>query len=309
MRNPIILALLIGGVAALITALLPHPISWQGVAIGDIAPPLAGMHAWLHGEDPYGFTIQGGEEIVTNPFTTMIALLPFLALPLPMVPPVFMGLSSALLAYGLLKDGEYWRLLLFLSTPYLFALYTVQWSPLFTTALLLPALLVVAPIKPQLGLVLLAAGRWNWRLLAITALFVLVSLALYPMWPLDFLQRGSLSTYDGRSPVLIIPGFLVLLALVRWRDWRARLLVALVLVPQRLWYDQLLLFAIPQSKQSMLALVTCSWLVVLLNVWTGWFDLVDFPIQSWVSVIIGLYVPALVIVLHPMLTQRQQPSP
>jgi hypothetical protein len=299
-RRRVLLAVAVGLAAAITTAALPAPVTWQGAAVGDIGVPLLSMDKWLAGEAPYPVTITAGATIPANPFTTMLAMAPFLLVPLALVAPLFMGLSSGLLAYGLLRDDEYWRLLAFLSTPYWFAVYTVQWSPLLSAALLLPGLLVLAPVKPQLGLVLLASGRWNWRRLLATGLFVLVSLALYPAWPLDFLREGGAAFYDGRSPVLgggvAGAGYGVLAAatvLLFWREWRARLLLALALVPQRLWYDQLLLFVVPQSLRAMLLLVACSWGVVLLAAAFGWLTLTNFPDQAWALVVLGLYLPAL----------------
>jgi hypothetical protein len=293
----ILLAACIGLVAAIITAPLSHAIIWQGERVGDIGPALGGMHAWLHGEPAYGFTADG-DPLVSNPFTTMIVVGPLLLLPLPLAAPVFMGISSALLAFGLLREGEYWRLLVFTSLPYAHSLVTVQWAPLFAAALLLPPLLVLAPVKPQLGLVLLAAGRWNRRLLLATALFVLLSLLLYPAWPLDFFITGELTSYEGQIPALIGPGLLVpLLALLCWREPNARLLAAMALVPQRLWYDQLLLFLIPRSWQTLLLLSVCSWFVWAFTVRMGLPLSIGFAPLTWLSIVLGLYLPALGILL------------
>ncbi len=308
-QRHILLSCLIGLAAALATAMMPHMIVWRSVPMGDIAPPLSGMDAWLHGRDPYNFFIlQDGREyrIASYPFTAMLVLSPLLLLPAPLIPPLFNGGTTALLAYGLMQEGQYWRLLLFLSTPYWFSLNAVQWAPLFTAALLWPALLVVAPVKPQLGLVLLAAGKWNRWLVLGAGLLILFSLLLYPAWPLDFLRRGNMPTYDGRIPLLVMPGMLLLLGLLQWRERPARLLLALALVPQRLWYDQLPLLLIPQSWRALVVLVVCSWLVLLVNIWAGWFALVGFPLQSWVTVVLGLYLPALAMVLQPVFKQWLQ---
>lgn len=93
---------------------------------------------------------------------------------------------------------------------------------------------------------------------------------------------------EYRSPVLIFPGMLLLLAALRWRDYRARYLLLLSLVPQRMFYDQLLAFGVPRSRRSLLALVSASWLCFL-----GWFR---FPSPAIPWHILLIYVPALVIV-------------
>ena len=85
------------------------------------------------------------------------------------------GLSTAAFAWALAAGRAWWRLAALLSVPFLMALYSVQWSPLFTAALLVPALLPLAVVKPQLGLALAAAGRWTWRTVVTAAGIVVAS--------------------------------------------------------------------------------------------------------------------------------------
>ena len=70
----------------------------------------------------------------------MVLLWPLTWLPMKLIVPAFIGLASAALAYGLTHQQKAWRLLLFLSPPFWAAIESVQWSPLVTASLLLPAL-------------------------------------------------------------------------------------------------------------------------------------------------------------------------
>ncbi len=243
-RSRLLLSLGVGVAAGLLALYLPHPIVFQGVGVGDIGAPLLAMRRFLEGTPPYGIATDRG-ALAAYPFTTSLLLSPLLLVPLWMVAPLFCALSSALLAYGLLKEGERWRLLLFASVPFLSSLHSVQWPPLFAAALLMPTILPLAVVKPQLGVVLLAAARWNRYAVVGAGALLLLSLALYPTWPLDWWRDGMMGNYTGRIPLLVGPGFLLLLAAPFWRTRSARLLLAMALVPQRIWYDQLLLFAPP----------------------------------------------------------------
>ncbi len=284
----IALGLLVG----IVTAITPHPITLNGVGVGDVGISLNGMEHFLAGDSPYG------TRFSTYPFTAMLFMYPFTFLPLSLVAPLFLALSTSILSYAMLRNKENWRLLAFVSLPFLSALHSVQWAPLFTAALLLPGFLPIVLVKPQLGLVLLAVGKWNGRILAATCIFALLSLLMYPGWPLDWLRHGDLSSYDGRIPLLTGPGVLLLLAGLRWRDKRARLLLAMALVPQRLWYDQLLLFLIPRSFGEQGLLVAFSWLCALLD-FQGVWQTCNGHVQPsvWPMTINFLYFPALAMVL------------
>lgn len=296
-RARLLLSLGVGLAAGLLALLLPHPIVFQGVGVGDIGAPLLGMQRFLDGTAPYGISTDRG-PLTAYPFTTSLVLLPFLTLPLWLVAPLFCALSSGLLAYGLLKKGETWRLLLFLSVPFLSSVHSVQWTLLFAAALLLPPLLPLAVAKPQLGLVLLAAGRWERRWAIIAMLLLLLSLALYPMWPLDWWREGMLAAYTGRVPLSVGVGPLLLLAALCWPARRARLLLAMAFVPQRIWYDQLLLFLLPRSWQGLLGLVAGSWLAVAVTPDAGWLATTgEQAPHAWRAVVLFVYLPALALLL------------
>jgi hypothetical protein len=97
-------------------------------------------------------------------------------------------------------------------------------------------------VKPNLGVVMLAGARSRRDALILVGgglLVVLVSLAILPRWPLDWLTALKASTHF--KPLVYRPGgFLLLLAALRWREPEARVLLALGLVPVTgLVYDML----------------------------------------------------------------------
>jgi hypothetical protein len=64
---------------------------------------------------------------------------------------MFTGLSSAVLAWALVRDGA-WRLWTFCSVPLWQVLVLGQWAPLVMAGAILPALGFTLAAKPTLGL-------------------------------------------------------------------------------------------------------------------------------------------------------------
>lgn len=223
-----------------------------------------------------------------NPPTTVYAVLPFVAL-FGAVSGIFIfGLGSGLLAYLLLRDGPPWRLLLFCSAPYAIAMQWLQWSPLMTAVYLLPGLLPLTLVKPQIGLPV-ALLKMTWRRAIACAAVVIATLVLDPTWPLRFYPLAQ--RYSGFIPLATLPvGLLILLAVLRWREERARLLLLMAAVPQRGWYDLSLLWLVPQTWQEMLILTLLSWVSFIST------RLLGIPYQ--VPIIVCIYLPALVMVMR-----------
>lgn len=291
------IALALGLIVAALALHVPHPIRVAGVAVGDIAPPMLGFERFLHGLSPYGIRVASG-VLAAYPFTTMLLLAPLRFVPLPFVAPLFCGLSTAILAFGLLRSGPPWRLLMLLSVPFLAAVHSVQWSPLFTAAILLPPLLPLAVVKPQLGLVVLACGSWTRWTAAAAAGILLLSLILLPAWPLLWLSEGGLGSYEGRSPFSVAFGFVLLLSALLWRTANGRLLLVMSLVAQRYFYDQLLLFLIPRTWRQMVTMIVLSWAAAGIAFGRGWWDPQsgEQEYRTWVAVVGLIYVPALALV-------------
>jgi hypothetical protein len=222
----------------------------------DLSIPLAAGRLLLAGGDPYAVETHGWPS---NPLTTVLVLLPLAYAPPSVAAAVVVGLSTGLLVWGALRSGEPLRLWALASWPFWYAVLYAQWSILFLAMLLLPSLAWLAPVKPQLGLsVLLSGGSTKQALYA--ACFVLLTLILVPAWP--WLWLAQMGGYGGFIPALYIAP---LVALVLWRERspRALLYVLFCCSPQRLWYDQLLLWYVPGRGWQLALMAGASWLCAL----------------------------------------------
>ncbi|NTW03337.1 MAG: hypothetical protein HGA19_19030 [Oscillochloris sp.] len=243
----------------------------------------------VHHADPYRHDYSTG--LIPYPLTAAIVTFFFAMLPGSLSLAVFTGLACGLVAFGLTRDGEYWRLLLFISPSYIMAIHTGQWSPVFVAAYLFPALLPVVTAKPTLALPVLFSSRWRWTSgIGIVAVIGL-SLLIMPDWPWRWLSQTG--RYEGFIPLLSPLGPFLLLSLLVWRRPPARLLFLMsISIQHQLFYDQLLLWLTPQSFRQMLVLTIPSW-VVFLYVRAVY-------ITFWGSgpfILAGIYLPALLIVL------------
>jgi hypothetical protein len=181
----------------------------------------------------------------------------------------FFGASAAIVAWCLIRAGEAWRLSIFLSWQFLFALINAQSTPLLLCLYLVPSAL------------------------ALTVAISLTSLALYPTWPLVWFSQ--LGGYQGVLPILVLPfGPLIALALLRWQNREAWLLILMAVMPQRMVYDQIPLLLTARTPRQLLLLVECSWIWTLpqllfnnSNFYAAW--------PQWVVLL--YYFPALAIVL------------
>lgn len=261
-------------------------------APSDMLWPHCAARLLLAGSDPYGasclLTRPNGAMWVVNPLPTVLTLLPFAWLPIELVTAIILGLSSAFMAWGLLRRAPH-MLLLFLSVPFLHAWYYGQWSPLILGVALSPAFLPLVLIKPHIGLPALLTNLTRKRLLAV-ALFGLATLFISPAWPWRWLSL--LDTYDGYIPLLTVFGAPVLLLLARWRDPDARYVLLCALVPQRGVYDVLITAAALRSRRAVLIWVVCGWLITYL----GWRYL---PISADGVVVLATYLPMTAILIAP----------
>lgn len=283
------MALLFSLVAGLVAVRAQYIIGSNG---GDHRILWNAAHVLLSGGNPYA-----PQSI---PFLTLYYPLPavlvasaFAWLPLSLAATVFVVLSAALLGYAITSDG-FDRVPILLSVPFLAAAQFAQTSPFVMAAALLPALAGLIVVKPNLG-----AALFVWRPSLRTALFAVVvlsvSLAVSPEWPARWLAKVRASP-SHHAPWTVGVGAVGLLALVRWRRPEARLLVAMTLIPHALlFYDELPLFLIAQSRREAMALVISSWVGLF-----AWMATSRGPalldIQPWS--VASVYLPALVIVLR-----------
>lgn len=295
MRHRLFTAFLVGSLGAI--ACYYYQISFNRGA-GDITWPLCAGHALLVGRDPYECEqlMSTGQPGPTNPLTTAIVTLPLTVLLPELAAATFIGLSSALLAFGLTRNYEWWRLFVFLAFPYWAALQTVQWSPLLFAVALYPALLPLTLAKPHVGLPIALTHLTKLRLLT-CVVFGLATLLLDPDWPWHWI--GQVGTYDGFVPLLTLPGPLLVLAVPWWRDKRAQVCLLLAAVPQRLFYDQLLVWLVPKTQREMLLLTCLSWLGYFGAFYTG------RGATAWM--ITAIYLPALIMIVSGQVEKDTPP--
>jgi hypothetical protein len=214
---------------------------------------------------------------------------PFLFLRPELAAGLFWGISSALLAFGLTRHG-YARLLIFLAYPYWAGILTVQWSPIITASAFFPLLLPVTMAKPQVGLPVLLTNLSRRGLIACAAL-ALLSFAVLPNWVWLWLHQAG--NYQHFIPLLVLPGPLLALALLRYRQRDAQLLLVSALMPERWFFDSFILWLIPQSRREIVWTVFFSWGA---GIWR-WYHIPHSFTEVGRSTVIFVYLPMLAAVL------------
>lgn len=294
-RRRLAIAVGVGAIAGLVGyAFLARPGSG-----GDYFFVWSAARTLFAGQNPYHVVPVGpenpGSDVFLYPLPALIVVSPLAWLPVAASGGLFLGIASALLAYALTRDG-YHRLPLFMSAPFLMAISLGQWSPLITAAALESNLGFAFAAKPNLGL---AAWiyRPNVRAVVAAALIVVVSLAVLPSWPLDWYHNIT-SRPEKFSPIRTGLGPLLVLAAMRWRRPESRLLLAMAVVPQALFfYDQLILGLIPRTFRQSLIFSLATFALLL-----TWFHRLgpgDFYVREAVPYALAIYFVALVLVLWP----------
>jgi hypothetical protein len=253
----------------------------QGAA--DFQWAIWGARDLLHGLNPYDRPLQ------LYPLPAMLMGLPFTTIAPAAAGGIFYGISSALLAFGITR-GSYRGLLVFLAYPYWAGILTAQWSPIILASGFLPLLLPVTLAKPQLGLPVLVSRPSKIGVIAALAV-LLASLAILPAWPQ--LWIAHFHDYVRFVPLLVLPGPLLLLALWRYRDQDAVLLLVAAISPQRWFYDPLILWLIPKSRREFVWTVFLSWFP---GVWR-WYHIPQGVTAVGRIVVLFFYLPMLVVIL------------
>ncbi|NOK63255.1 MAG: hypothetical protein GFH27_549325n37 [Chloroflexi bacterium AL-W] len=253
LRHPFTLAVLIGIVSGCICGWFNPVIDgtlvdmgWSFNAARDIVAQ----------RDPYRH--EPWTLLVPYPLTAAIIVLPWAIVPGNAGLVLLFSLISGFLAYGLIRDGQYWRLMVFTTPTFFMAIKSMQWSPLFMLVLLYPVLAPVLLAKPTLGLPVALSIKWTgWHVVG--GLFIGgISLLVMPDWPIRWVRQ--LTGYGGFIPLLTFIGPIFIISLWFWRFWNARFFFLMTIVPQQyFFYDQLLLWMIPQTKHQMLLLTFSSW--------------------------------------------------
>lgn len=253
----------------------------------------------LAGSNPYVNTPAGS---IPYPLPAALLALPFAPFPPELASALFFGISSALLAFGLVRQSPE-RLFIFLAYPYWAALITAQWTPLVMTAAFFAPAFALVVAKPHIAIPVAFTHPSRKGLIAATVLLT-ASLVLEPRWPLEWLPRTA--GYQHFFPLLVLPGPLLALALWRWREQDARLLLLSCVLPQRWFYDSFVLWLIPKTRRNILGTVACSWLVGL---WR-WYHAPQTMRQVGLWIVLGFYFPMLVVILfRARANQAVDPAP
>jgi hypothetical protein len=237
----------------------------------------------LGGQNPYDTKYE------QYPLTAALFALPFVRMRPEIAAGTFYGLGSALLAFGLTRTS-YHRLLVFLAYPYWVGLLFVQWSTMITASAFFPLLGAVAMAKPQVGLPIFLA-HFNRRRFWSCVVVVVLSLLLLPTWPRSWV--GQLGFYRHFFAIAILPGPLILLALLRYRDRDAWLLILNSFMPQRWFFDAFTLWLIPKSRWELLFTVAFSWCS---GIWR-WYHPGATVAQGGRWIVLTIYLPMLAIIL------------
>jgi hypothetical protein len=248
------------------------------------------------GHDPYA-AIQSPPWpwSLQYPLPAVLVAMPFSLLPLAAARAAFMGMSAALLAYGLTRRA-WWPLIMLAGGQTFFALQSVQWTLLFAAAVLLPPLQALWVLKPTTGAPLFAAYPSRW---AVAGGVVLVGLAFlaWPQWLDGWVEAARRAPH--RPAILHPGGVILLLALLRWRLPEGRQLAVLACVPlSPHLYEALPLMLVARSKRELLALATCGTIGLAAWAFTPHSVGQDHGVIPWTIVFVTGYLPALVVVLR-----------
>lgn len=236
----------------------------DGMPPSDFQQPRQAGELLVRGEDPYALI--GPDRPVHHQFyliypaTAAAAAIPFTLMPPRAADALFVGLGVALLAWALTRRRiANPQLFVFASFAMITTAQTVQWSPYLTAATMMPWLGVLYACKPSVGLAYLAAFPNRVAIIGAAALGVL-TLALWPWWVAEWLTTLRTVTHMS-APVMRPGGFLLLLALLRWRRPEARLLAGLACIPQTpVLYEVVPLFLLVTTMKEglLLGILTCA---------------------------------------------------
>jgi hypothetical protein len=239
----------------------------------------------------------------------MLAVIPLVWLPIKLAAATFVALGSTWLAYVVTRDG-WWRLYMFTGAGFFSSFMAVQWAPLLMAAGVagIPAG-VAAVVKPTMAVPLLAMQTSRRTLicaLVAGATLVALSLVVQSRWPIAWYRTLATSPIHSEyvSPALTLLGLPLWLALLRWRDWRARLLFGMAITPLNAFsYAHFPLLLVARNRLELAALALASWIAFFLTIRITFRLAAGTPLVAvtrhveWIAVA-GYYLPALVCLLR-----------
>ena len=291
----VLLSGLVSGFVCWLAYRLPPP------STSDFELIWVGANALLAGQDPYAVVPASGTRYpLYYPLTAIVLGVPFAPLPFPAARLLWAVLSGVGFAWAAFRYGRGLPTAL-LSANFLNAVIQGQWSPLLIAGAILPPLSFLFAAKPSIGAALFAAfPRWSTIIAGLVV--VGISLVVMPAWPARWAE--ALRATIHVAPVACPGGFVLLLALLRWRTPEARLLAVLACVPQTIGlYETLLLFLIPRTRWQGYALAGLGYVAAFGQVAAvprvPGMSLETMLEGRWPFIFLGLYLPALVMVLFP----------
>jgi hypothetical protein len=223
---------------------------------GDFGWAIRAARDLVNRSDPYNYSFDINH--IPYPLIAAFVGLPFIKMLNSIAGAVFFSASTFLLALGMTRNGQYWKLLFFLSYPYIEAARCVQWAVLIMCIPFYSDLLFLAFAKPHIGIPATLLEKPTHRGLIISLTVIAFSLIIYPLWPLRWISQ--IGQFGGYIPILLPFGFLLLLSALVIKTPKGRYLFLLSILPKRAFYDSAMLFLIPESKREMLVMVLISWL-------------------------------------------------
>ena len=250
---------------------------------GDFTWAIRGAATLLAGRNPYADPGQ------LYPLPAALFGLPFVHVRPEFAAGLFFGISSALLAFGITRQGLHY-FLIFLAYPYWACLITVQWIPLIMASTFFWWLSPAVLAKPQIGLPVAASRGTRYGALACVAV-ILLSILVMPHWPILWLTETK--KYIRYVPLLVIPGPLLLAAMARYRNRDAWLLFLAACMPQRWFYDTFFLWLIPKTRRQIVFTAGISWIP---GIWR-WFYVPHVITQVGRLSVLCFYLPMLLVLL------------
>jgi hypothetical protein len=261
--------------------------------------------ALLDGSNPY-LVIGPGREIPFDwelhyPLSTLVAATPLALMGESWSDFIFVFGSAFLLAYGAIRDNLN-RVWIFASAAYVVNAKSAQWSALTASGFFLPFAAALACLKPSDGLAVLSGtARRSWIIAgSVAVVLIAISFLILPSWP-RYWMASVTNTWEFVSPVRRAGGFLLLLALLRWKTREGRFLFVLSLVPQvQSWYAGVLPLLVARSKREnqILSLISSLGYVLLipLSLDSATREISTFTVGR--LMIAFCYLPALIVVLR-----------
>ncbi len=246
----------------------------------------------LAGKNPYD------AGVIPYPLPTLLLVAPLTPLPPVVGAGVFTGIGVAALTYGLLTRLGWQGLAMLASPAFFLGWFYLQWSPLIVAGAFLPWLGGLSIAKPNVGIAPFAY-RPAWSAVTVSVALFVISFFIVPTWFTDWLTDIPQQRAPHTAPLLWPLGAAGLVGAFRWRRPEGRALMAMTLVPLNPQiYDHLgVWLATPQWKDSLI-LSACGWVGFVAFLATAPHDLTRDPFSAHLSLGLGVYLPAAILILR-----------